>query len=165
MATKDDDRLMDDLLASLAGETITDAFAGTKKAAHAGGVQSRQARRWATGENSPLTRVRELVEKADNPWAIVCYLNSVAVLVELQRSGPLTEWRWRSEYVKACEAEQPHDGNEDCVTQKVMVGHASVADQMNADMDLLAPLTRRLALSIIGSRRSWSLSGPRAHQS
>lgn len=154
---------MDDLLASLAGHSITDAFGGVKKAAMAAGVKPRSAQRWASGENNPLTRVRELVEKAENPWAIVAYLNSVAVLSELQREAPLTEWKWRALYIAACEAEQKPDGDEDCVTQKVMVGRANIADQMNADMDLLAPLARRLALAIIGARRGWSLNGPRAN--
>lgn len=159
---KSDDRLLDDLLASVAGKQMEKAFRGTKRAAYATGRTGRSAQRWVAGEHNPLTRVRELVEKADDPWTILVYLNSVAVLAELQREAPLTEWKWRSMMIAACEEEQPHDGHEDTITQKLMVGHASVADQMNADMDLMAPLARRLALSIIGARMGWSLAGPRA---
>jgi hypothetical protein len=163
MSTRDDDKLLDDLLASVAGHAIADAFAGTKKAALAAGVDTRTARRWRAGENNPVSRVCDLVEKADNPWTIVVHIASVAVLRELQKDGPLTEWKWRAELIAACEREQPADGHEDTVTQKVLVGHATLADHLGAVMALLAPTSRIAALLLIGQRKNWSVAGPRAH--
>lgn len=157
-------RLEDDLLATLAGAAVVDACGGGKKIACTVGVDESNGRRWARGEPAnPVNRVRQMIEKATDPWAIVAFLVAIACRAMLRKEGPMMEWRWRSLYLDACKAEQPHDGAEDCVTQLLLVGQASVADQFHADTKVTAALLRRLALGFVGQQNGWSVVGVRAH--
>lgn len=153
--------LENDLLATLAGAAVVEACGGGKKIASAGGVDESNGRRWARGERSnPVYRVRAMLEKAADPWAIIAYLVGCVCRVMLSKE-PMPEWRWRALYVEACNAEQPHDGAEDVVTVGLLTGTHSVADQAAADQRVIAATLRRLALGFMGMQRGYTLNGPR----
>lgn len=156
--------LENDLMATLAGAAVVDACGGGKKIATAGGVDESNGRRWARGEAAnPVNRVRQMIERATDPWAIASFLLAVAIRVELVRRGPLVEWKWRAEYIAALEAEAACDGTEDQTTQRMLLGTATLADQVTVDGKVTAAMLRRLALGHIGQTRGWSVAGVRAH--
>lgn len=158
------DHLEDDLLATLAGTSVVVACGGPKKVATAAGVDESNGRRWARGERAnPVYRVRQMIEKATDPWTIVAYLVAIAVRAELKRSGGLVEWRWRAAYLDAIEAEASSDGHEDATTQRMLMGRAPIADQVAVDSRCASAILRRLALGIIGQQKNWSVAGVRAH--
>lgn len=154
-------RVEDDLMASIAGATVLAACGGPKRVASAAGVDESNGRRYGRGEPAnPVNRVRQMIEKARDPWSICAYLVAVAIRAELSKA-PMTEWRWRSLYVQALESEAIHDGPEDQTTQRLLMGTAGLSDMVNADTALIAPTMRRLALSIIGMQNGWSVNGAR----
>ena len=151
-----------DLLATLAGAAVVDACGGGKRIASAAGVDESNGWRWARGERSnPVYRVRAMLEKAADPFAIVAYLAACACRALLAK--PLPEWRWRTLYVEACHVEQPHDGHEDVVTVGLLTGKSSLADQLEADQRVISATMRRLALGFVGMQRGYTLAGPRGN--
>ncbi len=156
------DPMEDDLMATIAGASVLQACGGPKKVASAAGVDESNGRRYARGDKAnPVYRTRVMIEAAQDPYSIVAYLIACAIRAELKRTGPMPEWRWRALYVEALEAEQKHDASEDVTSQKMLMGKASLADMIATDTAVVAPVMRRLALSIIGQQRGFSLNGPR----
>lgn len=157
------DRLEDDLLASIAGAAVLESCGCPKRVASAGGVDESNGRRWARGEpQNPVNRVRRIIESAKDPWNLVAFFVAIAIRAELRRA-PMPEWRWRAMYLDALEAEATHDGAEDHVTQRMLMGRASLADQVAIDGKVAASTLKRLALGIVGQQKGWSVNGPRAH--
>lgn len=153
--------LGEDVAATLAGVALSQACGGTGAIASAAGVEASNARRYANGEKAnPAYRVRQILERAKDPFAVCAYFLACAVKGMLVKD-PMPEWRWRSLYMEAMRAEQHPDGHEDVVSTELLTGKSTLRAQYEADSRHVTALLRRMALGFIGQQMGYSLNGPR----
>ena len=70
-----------DTILSLMGESVRRAYKTAKRAGLANNRRPRTGRHYASGrEHSPLSRTADMIRNADNPWAIIADLATVAAM-------------------------------------------------------------------------------------